>query len=231
VPTLIDRPPPRRLCAAPPRERGRHRRGDARARSRRGDARARSRPLGSLLPAAGRLDRSLLVALRTRGHRPAVERVAQGLGAFGELGIGWAALGLGGAALDARRRRRFAAAATAAPAAVAINYAVKAASGRERPAIAGHPPLGRATSRFSFPSAHAASSLAGAIALGRVAPPARLPLLGLAALVCAGRPYLGMHYPSDVLAGAALGAVIGRLWPLPAERTRVDPPPTQVGPR
>lgn len=89
----------------------------------------------------------------------------------------------------------------------------------------GVPPLGRATSRFSFPSAHAASSLAGATALGRVAPPARLPLLAVAALVCAGRPYLGMHYPSDVLAGAALGAAIGRLWPLPAERARIDPPP------
>lgn len=214
--TLLDRTPPRRLCVAPP---------PARGRCLRSHGRARCRPLGSLLPVARRLDRSLLIALRTRGHRRSAERIAQGLGAFGELGIGWAALGLGGAALDARRRRRFVAAAVAAPAAVAINYAVKAGSRRGRPTIAGYPPLGRATSRFSFPSAHAASSLAGATALGRVAPPARLPLLAVAALVCAGRPYLGMHYPSDVLAGAALGAAIGRLWPLPAERARIDPPP------
>ena len=57
--------------------------------------------------------------------------------------------------------------------------------------------------------------MAGATALGRVAPRARPALGALAALVCLGRPYLGMHYPSDVLAGVALGYAIGRLWPLP----------------
>jgi undecaprenyl-diphosphatase len=41
----------------------------------------------------------------------------------------------------------------------------------------------------------------------------RLPAYGLAAAVCVGRPYLGMHYPSDVLAGAVLGYAIGRLVP------------------
>lgn len=225
MPTLLNTPQPRRLRVPPPRERGR------RLRSR---ARARRRPLGSLRLAAGGLDQSLLVKLRTRGHGPAAERLAQGLGAFGEYGAGWAALGVIGAALGRERRPRFLAAATAAPAAVAINYAVKAAIGRERPVIEGHPPLGPAPSKLSFPSAHATSSLAGAVALGRVAPRARLPLLAGAALVCAGRPYLGMHYPSDVAAGAALGWGIGRLWPLTPERTRSGPEPEprpEEGPR
>ena len=31
----------------------------------------------------------------------------------------------------------------------------------------------------------------------------------LAAAIAVGRPYLGMHYPSDVLAGAVLGAALG----------------------
>jgi membrane-associated phospholipid phosphatase len=31
-----------------------------------------------------------------------------------------------------------------------------------------------------------------------------------------GRPYLGMHYPSDVLAGAFLGVVLGLIVPLPS---------------
>ena len=31
--------------------------------------------------------------------------------------------------------------------------------------------------------------------------------------ICLTRPYLGMHYPSDVLAGAALGIAIGAGWP------------------
>jgi undecaprenyl-diphosphatase len=168
--------------------------------------------------AAGRIDQSLLLGMRTRGHGPVTDRVAQALGAFGELGAGWLALGSLGAALGAERRIRFLAAAAAAPAAVGINYAVKATIGRDRPVIEGHPPLAPAPSKLSFPSAHAASAVAGAVALARVVPGARLPLYGLAALICAGRPYLGMHYPSDVLAGAALGLAVGRAWPLPAAR-------------
>jgi membrane-associated phospholipid phosphatase len=35
----------------------------------------------------------------------------------------------------------------------------------------------------------------------------------VALLISLGRPYLGMHYPSDVLAGALLGAILGRLIP------------------
>ena len=49
--------------------------------------------------------------------------------------------------------------------------------------------------------------------MGRVRPSARPALYGLAAAICLSRPYLGMHYPSDVLAGAALGTVIGRSLP------------------
>lgn len=165
----------------------------------------------------GRLDQALLVALRTRGHSPLAERIAQGIGTFGELGAGWAAVSLGGAALSTRRRRRFLRAATVAPVSVAVNFAVKAAVGRDRPVIEGHPPLGPAPNKLSFPSAHSTSAVATATVLGRIAPRARPPLYALAGLICIGRPYLGMHYPSDVLAGAALGYGIGRLYPLPPE--------------
>ncbi len=203
---LLDEPRPR-LRVAPPRERAR------RLRRRAAD---RRNPLGTLRIAAGRADQALLVAMRTRFHSRPAELAAQGLGTFGEYGIGWAALGLVGAALGPEHRGRFVAAAAAGPAAIGLNYAAKSAVGRERPMIKGHPPLGPAPNELSFPSAHSAAAVAGATALGRVAPRARPALAGLAALVCLGRPYLGMHYPSDVLAGAALGLAIGRLWPLPA---------------
>jgi membrane-associated phospholipid phosphatase len=36
----------------------------------------------------------------------------------------------------------------------------------------------------------------------------------VAAAISLGRPYLGMHYPSDVLAGAFLGVVLGLIVPL-----------------
>ncbi len=137
----------------------------------------------------------------------------KGLGTIGEFGAVWAAVGLAGATADPSRRRRWAVAAAVAPLAVNLNYAVKVAIGRKRPLIEGHPPLARAPSKLSFPSAHSTSSVAGATALGRVRPQARAPLYALATGVCVSRPYLGMHYPSDVLAGAALGLVIGSLVP------------------
>jgi undecaprenyl-diphosphatase len=202
---LLDEPRPR-LRVPPPRER---------ARRLRRRAAARHSPFGALRIAAGRADQALLVALRTRFHSRPAELAAQGLGTFGEYGTGWAALGLAGATLGADRRGRFLAAAAAGPAAIGLNFAVKFAVGRERPVIEGHPPLGPAPNKLSFPSAHSTAAVAGATALGRVAPRARPALGALAALVCLGRPYLGMHYPSDVLAGVALGYAIGRLWPLP----------------
>jgi membrane-associated phospholipid phosphatase len=67
------------------------------------------------------------------------------------------------------------------------------------------------TAKRSFPSRHVASGLAMA-AIGRRAHP----LLGLAMSAVAwllglSRVATGLHYPSDVLAGAFLGSVIGRL--------------------
>ena len=47
-----------------------------------------------------------------------------------------------------------------------------------------------------------------------------MPLYALAGAVCLTRPYLGMHYPSDVLAGAALGIAIGAPGPASGPWTR-----------
>ncbi|MEZ5076237.1 MAG: phosphatase PAP2 family protein [Solirubrobacterales bacterium] len=169
------------------------------------------------LAVAGELDRLALRALRTRGHAPAAEGAMKALGLAGEYGAIWVALGLAGAAADRCRRARWGAASMVAPAAIVVNFAVKKAVGRQRPVITEHPALAKAPSKLSFPSAHATSSVAAATAYARVRPEARGPLLALAAAICLGRPYLGMHYPSDVVAGAVLGAVLGRLVPLPPE--------------
>ncbi len=132
---------------------------------------------------------------------------------MGEWAAIWVAISLGAASLDARRRERWLTAAAVGPAAVGLNYAVKLGVRRERPKLRGLPPLTGASSNLSFPSAHATSSVAAAVAMGRVAPSARPALYTLAAALCLTRPYLGMHYPSDVLAGAALGIALGRLAP------------------
>jgi membrane-associated phospholipid phosphatase len=160
-----------------------------------------------------RLDLRILRLMRTRGHSPATETGMKVLGTAGEWGAVWMAIGLAGALVDRDRRERWLRAAPVAPAAVGLNFLVKLAVRRDRPRLRRLPPLASAPSELSFPSAHATASLAAATAMGRVQPRARLPLYALAGAICLTRPYLGMHYPSDVLAGAALGIGIGAVWP------------------
>ncbi len=166
-----------------------------------------------MLAALGNADQAVLRLLRTRGHAEPIETVAKALGHAGEYGAVWAGVGAVGASIDERRRGQWLTAGVAGPLAVGVNYLVKVGVGRERPLIEEHPPLASAPTKLSFPSAHATSSVAAATALGRVEPRARPYLLGLAAAICIGRPYLGMHYPSDVLAGAALGVCLGMAMP------------------
>ncbi|MFG3504536.1 phosphatase PAP2 family protein [Streptomyces sp. NPDC047821] len=64
--------------------------------------------------------------------------------------------------------------------------------------------------RYSFPSSHAASAAAAAVAFGAVRPGARWVGVPVAAAMCVSRLVLGVHYPTDVAAGALLGAVTAR---------------------
>jgi undecaprenyl-diphosphatase len=158
-----------------------------------------------------RLDREALRALRTRLHSPALERAAIAYTTTGEFGALWIALSLAGASLDPARRRAWLEAGALVPASLCTNAVVKRIVRRERPRLRGLAPLGRAPSTPSFPSGHAATSFTAAVALGALAPGARMPLVAAATLMSLTRPYLGVHYPSDVLAGAALGTVVGSL--------------------
>ena len=58
------------------------------------------------------------------------------------------------------------------------------------------------TCREGFPSAHASSSFAAARAFGALVPAS--PLYVIAALMALSRVYLGVHYPSDIVAGWAV---------------------------
>jgi undecaprenyl-diphosphatase len=69
-------------------------------------------------------------------------------------------------------------------------------------------PLVRAPTDLSFPSGHAATSFASAALLAWAAPRFALPLYVLAGAIAFSRVYVGVHYPLDVLAGAALGLLV-----------------------
>jgi decaprenylphosphoryl-5-phosphoribose phosphatase len=151
--------------------------------------------------------------MRTRGHTPAVEKVAKALGKAGNNGAIWFGLGTALAILDPSNREAWAICALLGPLAIGLNYVVKLVVKRPRPVLEGLPPLGGAPSSLSFPSAHATSAFAVATAMTRVEPWGALAFL-LAFALALGRPYLGMHYPSDVLAGAVLGIALGLIVPL-----------------
>jgi undecaprenyl-diphosphatase len=96
-----------------------------------------------------------------------------------------------------------------------ITALLKNAFDRPRPPLVDHAvhPLVAVPHSYSMPSGHAATAFAAAVAVGLVHPRTRRPLLGLAALVAISRVWLGVHYLTDVLAGAALGtAVAFALW-------------------
>jgi membrane-associated phospholipid phosphatase len=159
------------------------------------------------------LDSRLLYAMRTRFHGPAAERVARWLGRIGEYGAVWLAIGIVLAFVDPDNGEDWLIAGILGPVAIGLNYVVKVIVRRPRPELEGLPPLAGAPSSLSFPSAHATSSFACATAMTRIAPEAAV-LFVLAVALAACRPYLGMHYPSDVLGGAVLGAALGLVVPL-----------------
>ena len=156
------------------------------------------------------LDASALRLARTRGHTPALDRAVGLFSRAGEHAACWFALGLSGA-LAGRDRRDWVRGVEVVAAAYGLNFAVKLAVRRRRPELPGLPPLTPTVSRLSFPSAHATTSFAAARAYGRAAPAA--PLYAVALAFALSRPYLGVHYPSDVVAGAVLGTAIAEAWP------------------
>ena len=86
-------------------------------------------------------------------------------------------------------------------------------------------------SSFAFPSSHAANITASLLFLGLAYRRLLAPLLAIAALVGFSRIYIGVHWPSDVLAGTAIGAVIAcvayivfrRIYPREREGTAATP--------
>jgi membrane-associated phospholipid phosphatase len=160
--------------------------------------------------AAPRGEVAAMVAVQSAlAGRPGLLTIARGMSHFGEHSVGWVAVALIGAVLDPRRRRDWLVAGAGAFAAHAAAVVIKRIVRRRRPH---HPAVAvnvGTPSRLSFPSAHATSTTAAAILIGRIV---RLPLpVALVPPMALSRILLGVHYPSDVACGVAVGAGVAGL--------------------
>ncbi len=155
------------------------------------------------------LDLALYRRARSLAHTPDTVAWVRRYSHLGEHAGIWLAGGATASLLDRRRRRRWLRATATVGAAYASSTTIKLIVIRKRPAIEDLPHLMATPTGLSFPSSHSTSSFAAARAFGALVPGAPLQLA--AAAMAFSRLYLGVHYPSDIAAGALLGTVIGSL--------------------
>lgn len=146
---------------------------------------------------------------------PGSRQAAVTLSHVGEHALGWMVIAAAGMVVDPARRGRWAMVGVGSFGAHATSVVVKRVVRRRRP---DHPSVavGVGTpSKLSFPSSHATSTTAFALLAGAVTGVPVAP--ALVPVMLASRLVLGVHYPSDVVAGAAVGAGCAALtravWP------------------
>ena len=159
------------------------------------------------------LDEKILLFIQEHLRFDPITVVMDGFTQMGDAGIMWIALGLVLLYFSATRKHAIVYLLALGGTAAVNNLMIKPLVMRPRPydAIEGLIVLTEKLSSYSFPSGHASSSFAAAAALtvlfGKKGAWSFVP----AAIIALSRPYLGMHYLSDVICGAALGAVCGLL--------------------
>ena len=97
--------------------------------------------------------------------------------------------------------------------ALLIYKVTKKQTSRRRPCKV-HPRILQKTAaldQFSFPSGHTLHAVNFTLICSTYLPELAGPLAGFTAMVALSRPVLGLHYPSDVLAGAAIGTLVASL--------------------
>ena len=160
------------------------------------------------------MERDILMWIQENVRAAALTPVMKLFSLLGDKGLFWIALTL--LLLAFRRTRRVGAycAVSMILTFLIVNCAVKPLVARVRPydLFPEIQLLVRAEHDFSFPSGHSANSFAVAWILLRMAPKKYgIPAVVLALLIALSRLYVGVHYPTDVLAGTAIAIVLAEL--------------------
>lgn len=152
------------------------------------------------------VESDLLVTIQdTLYDAPGVTAGARTLSHFGEHALGWMGLAAAGMVVDKRRRRDWVAVGASAFTSHAASVVTKRIIRRTRP----NDPrirVGVSTpSTLSFPSSHSTSTTAALVSLSHLTG-SKLPLVGIPVMMTS-RMVLGVHYPTDTLVGATIGAL------------------------
>ena len=148
-----------------------------------------------------------LITIQSMTASPGIQRGAVVLSHIGEHALSWTAIGLLGAMRDPAHRRPWLRATATVVGAHALSIVAKRLVRRHRPSDPRVQVHVATPSDWSFPSSHAASTTAAAVAYSRLLG-RRYPLFSIPVMMTS-RLILGVHYPSDVLTGALIGAVMG----------------------
>ncbi|WKD58287.1 PAP2 superfamily protein [Corynebacterium capitovis DSM 44611] len=146
----------------------------------------------------------ILLAVQNALYTPAVVTTARTLSHFGEHDLGWLAVAGVGGIVDKTRRREWATLGVATFSAHAASVVIKRIVRRARPHDKRLHIGVKTPSQLSFPSSHATNTAAASVIISRMTG-SPWPLLGVP-IMMVSRMVLGVHYPTDTLAGAALGA-------------------------
>ena len=154
-------------------------------------------------------DTSLLTTV-VQHRTPWLDGVMVFFSAIGDRGVLWLTLAAIGLLFTNRKPAAWRLVLTMLCTYLVVDVALKAAFGRPRPyeVLTGLQLLVDRPTSTSFPSTQAAMGIAGALAGTRLFPAAGWILWPLGILIGLSRIYVGVHWPSDVLAGFLAGAAI-----------------------